>query len=265
LTFHRVNQTTVSFLTQMRLDESDSLNERARVTSLTRMATMTQRGMRIRPGGGATKPSLRVMLPKHPSYSKVQLVPYSKESEMIGQKHKSKTSDSGSRWKMMQLFTSFDLALEVPAIRRISRRHMIVETAIIFGVVFVAGLSFYNACRNFLGQPKTSASVVVARPVSTYVPKMLTAPVAEAETAAKVEPSPTIESSPVSNPAPAIYETVQPETSPALPPVPTAGGSPAATFGASPNAIRATRGYRRRSPPSISSAGKVVRPRERRH
>ena len=141
---------------------------------------------------------------------------------------------------------------------------MIVEAAILLGAVFISGLSFYNECRSFFGQPKTPANVIVARPTATYIPKMPATPVAEAETAAKVEPSPIIESSPASHPAPAIYETVQPETSPALPSVPTAGWSPAATFGASAHAVRATGGYRRRNPPSLNSAGRVVRPKERR-
>jgi len=138
---------------------------------------------------------------------------------------------------------------------------MVVEIAtILLGAAAAVAVVLYAAPRGLFGHPKKAATAVAARPATTYTPVIQAAPEVKAETAPiKAEPAP--EPAPVTTPTPAIYETVQPETSPALPPAPTAGGASAVTFGASAAPPRA-RTYRRRTVPSSSSVGRTVRHRK---
>jgi len=141
---------------------------------------------------------------------------------------------------------------------------MVVEIAtILLGAAAAVALVLYAAPRGLFGHPKKAASVVATRPATTYTPKAQTAPVATVEEApVKAEPAPAPEPTPAPSSAPAIYETVQPETTPA-PPAPAAVGTSAVTFGASPVSPRPSRTYRRRAVPSGTSVGRTVRHRER--
>lgn len=135
---------------------------------------------------------------------------------------------------------------------------MVVELAtILLAVAAAVALVLYAAPKGYLGHPRKKAisDVAAAKPATTFTPEVeATEPKpTEAPVAAEPAPPPEPEPTPAPSPAPAIYETVQPATSPALPPPPVSG-SPVLAFGASSSAPRLTRTYKRRTPPSRTSS-----------
>ena len=149
---------------------------------------------------------------------------------------------------------------------------MVVELAtILLGTAAAVALVLYAAPKGFFGHPKKkTVSAVIAKPATTYTPEPVQAKAPEPKPApapvvAEPAPSPEPEPAPAPTPAPAIYETVQPATTPALPPAPTSGSS-VVSFGASPSSsLRPTRTYRRRTAPSRSSVTRTAPHRVKKH
>jgi hypothetical protein len=140
----------------------------------------------------------------------------------------------------------FDSGSEEAA-RRVSTTTMAFELlTVLLGAIVGAVLVLYAAPKGYLGHRRTKSSSSSYATVDSY-----------ASTTVQPEETKTAETTfaaePVSAPAPALYESVQPA------PAPVAYSAPSSTsFGAPSISKKPTRTYRRRTAPVRSAAGSKV-------
>jgi hypothetical protein len=122
---------------------------------------------------------------------------------------------------------------------------MVFEIApVLLGVCVGAIAVLYAAPRGYLGHPRRRGSSIAVAPIETSY----ALPAVQVEAPVKAAPA---TAEPAPSPAPALYETVQPEVPPA--PVSYAPSS-VASFGPSPVPRKPTRTYRRRTAPVRSTS-----------